>query len=135
MPDEAPVIITVLLRTAPSREGAMTPPPMGRRLVNARSVRTPEVARSSGLGRSRGAIARPYHCLRPTNRTSIRPSCEHMFVPGIVTCVLLPRFSLATASGERKELLTQPVALAPEPGGRQQVGEVSLAAEAYGIHS
>ena len=58
-----------------------------------------------------------------------------MFVPGTVTCVLLPRFSLTTASGERKELLTQPVALAPEPGGRQQVGEVSLAAEAFGIHS
>ena len=58
-----------------------------------------------------------------------------MFVPGTVTCVLLPRFSLTTASGERRELLTQPVALAPEPGGRQQVGEVSLAAEAFGIHS
>jgi protein ImuB len=56
-------------------------------------------------------------------------------VLGIVTCVLLPRFSLTTASGERKELLSQPVALAPEPGGRQQVGEVSLAAEAYGIHA
>jgi protein ImuB len=51
-----------------------------------------------------------------------------------VTCVLLPRFSLTTASGKRKELLAQPVALAPEPGGRQQVGEVSLAAEAFGIH-
>lgn len=58
-----------------------------------------------------------------------------MFVLGTVTCVLLPRFSLTTASGDRKELLSQPVALAPEPGGRQQVGEVSLAAEAYGIHS
>jgi protein ImuB len=57
-----------------------------------------------------------------------------MFVTGTVTCVLLPRFSLTTASGERKELLSQPVALAPEPGGRQQVGEVSLAAEAFGIH-
>jgi nucleotidyltransferase/DNA polymerase involved in DNA repair len=48
--------------------------------------------------------------------------------------MLLPRFSLSTASGQRKELLTQAVALAPEPGGRQQVGEVSLAAEAFGIH-
>ncbi len=48
--------------------------------------------------------------------------------------MLLPRFSLATAIGERKDLLSQPAALAPEPGGRQQVGEVSLAAEAFGIH-
>lgn len=56
-------------------------------------------------------------------------------MPGTVTCVLLARFSLITASGERKELLAQPVALAPEPGGRQQVGEVSLAAEAFGIHA
>jgi len=30
--------------------------------------------------------------------------------------------------------LQSPVALAPEPGGTQQVGEVSLAAEAFGIH-
>lgn len=57
-----------------------------------------------------------------------------MFVPGIVICTLLPRFALAVAAGGRAELLTQPVALAPEPGGAQRVGEVSLAAEAFGIH-
>ena len=38
------------------------------------------------------------------------------------------------AAGNRKELLQTPVALAPEPGGVQQVGEVSIAAEAFGIH-
>jgi protein ImuB len=57
-----------------------------------------------------------------------------VFVPGIVVCVLVPRFALATAAGDRTELLTQPVALAPEPGAAQKVGEVSLAAEAFGIH-
>ena len=44
-----------------------------------------------------------------------------------------PRFALTTAVGDRSELLRRPVALAPEPGGAQQVGEVSLAAEAFGI--
>jgi protein ImuB len=53
----------------------------------------------------------------------------------MIVCVLLPRFALTTAAGDRSELLRGPVALAPEPGGVQQVGEVSLAAEAFGIHS
>ncbi len=52
----------------------------------------------------------------------------------MIVCVLLPRFSLTTAVGDRSELLQAPTALAPEPGGTQQVGEVSLAAEAFGIH-
>jgi nucleotidyltransferase/DNA polymerase involved in DNA repair len=52
----------------------------------------------------------------------------------MVVCVLFPRFALATAVGDRRELLQAPTALAPEPGGKQQVGEVSLAAEAFGIH-
>src|ERR1700761_3572268 len=52
----------------------------------------------------------------------------------MIVCVLLPRFALTTATGDRAELLRAPVALAPEPGGVQQVGEVSLAAEAFGIH-
>ncbi len=55
-----------------------------------------------------------------------------MFV--MIVCVLLPRFSLTTAVGDRSELLQAPAALAPEPGGAQQVGEVSLAAETFGIH-
>jgi protein ImuB len=54
-------------------------------------------------------------------------------VPMIV-CVLSPRFALTTAAGDRAELLGHALALAPEPGGVQQVGEVSLAAEAFGIH-
>ena len=52
----------------------------------------------------------------------------------MIVCALSPRFALTTAVGERGELLQSPTALAPEPGGTQQVGEVSLAAEAFGIH-
>ena len=52
----------------------------------------------------------------------------------MIVCVLIPRFELTTAVGDRSELLRGPVALAPESGGVQQVGEVSLAAEAFGIH-
>lgn len=51
-----------------------------------------------------------------------------------VVCVLLPRFELTVAAGDRSELLQAPAALAPEPGAVQQVGEVSLAAEAFGVH-
>ena len=53
----------------------------------------------------------------------------------MIVCVLIPRFALTTAVGDRGELMRTPVALAPEPGGTQQVGEVSLAAEAFGLHS
>jgi nucleotidyltransferase/DNA polymerase involved in DNA repair len=63
---------------------------------------------------------------------SVRIMCEHTFV--MIVCVLSPRFALTTALGDRGELLQTPAALAPEPGGAQQVGEVSLAAEAFGIH-
>jgi protein ImuB len=52
----------------------------------------------------------------------------------MIVCVLIPRFALTTAVGDRAELLQSPVALAPEPGGAQQIGEVSLAAEAFGLH-
>jgi protein ImuB len=53
----------------------------------------------------------------------------------VIVCVLLPRFQLTVAiDGDRTELLQSPVALAPEPGGTQTVGEVSLAAEAFGVH-
>ncbi len=47
-----------------------------------------------------------------------------------IGCVLVPRFSLLAVAGEREELLRRPVALAPEPGGAQVLGEVSGAAEA-----
>src|SRR5260370_40702069 len=52
----------------------------------------------------------------------------------MLVCVLLPRFELTVAVGDRSELLRAPAALAPEPGGVQNVGEVSLAAEAFGVH-
>lgn len=52
----------------------------------------------------------------------------------MIACILIPRFALTTALGDRSELLRIPVALAPGVGGVQQVGEVSLAAEAFGIH-
>jgi nucleotidyltransferase/DNA polymerase involved in DNA repair len=52
----------------------------------------------------------------------------------MVVCVLLPRFELTVAAGDRTELLRTPAAIAPEPGGGQQLGEVSLGAEAFGIH-
>ena len=51
----------------------------------------------------------------------------------MIVCVLLPRFELTVAAGDRAELLRSPAALAPEPGGVQKVGEVSLAAEAFGV--
>jgi protein ImuB len=52
----------------------------------------------------------------------------------MIVCVLLPRFQLTVATGDRSELLQTPAALAPEPGGIQCVREVSLAAEAFGVH-
>lgn len=55
-----------------------------------------------------------------------------MFVS--IVCVLLPRFELAVAAGGRDALMTGPAALAPEPGREQLVGEVSAAAEAFGVH-
>ncbi len=49
----------------------------------------------------------------------------------MIACVLIPRFSLRASSPER---LDGPTALAPLPGERQVVGEVSRAAEAGGVH-
>jgi protein ImuB len=51
----------------------------------------------------------------------------------MVACVCIPRFSLRVASGPDR--LDEPVALAPLPGGRQAVGEVSAAAEADGVEA
>jgi protein ImuB len=50
-----------------------------------------------------------------------------------VVCALLPRFELAVAAGGHGALLREPAALAPMPGGVQAMGEVSVAAEAFGI--
>src|SRR3954453_5598679 len=51
----------------------------------------------------------------------------------MVVCVLFSRFALVAALGDRPELMGEPVALAPEAGRRQVVGEVSPAAEAFGV--
>jgi protein ImuB len=53
----------------------------------------------------------------------------------LIVAVLMPRLALTVAVGDRREaLLGQPVALAPEPGG-QRLGEVSAAAEAFGVRA
>jgi protein ImuB len=51
----------------------------------------------------------------------------------MVICVLFSRFALVAALEGRRELMGEPVALAPEAGRRQVVGEVSPAAEAFGV--
>ena len=54
----------------------------------------------------------------------------------LVVCLLLPRFELAVAAGGRGALLRGPAALAPAPGdGAQAIGEVSAAAEAFGVRA
>ena len=52
----------------------------------------------------------------------------------MIACVLLPRFELTVAAGGAGALAGRPVALAPEPGREQRVGEVSGAAQALGVH-
>ena len=52
----------------------------------------------------------------------------------MIVCALFPRFQLTVAAGGRPKLLQAPAALAPAPGGVQVIGEVSLAAEAFGVH-
>jgi protein ImuB len=51
----------------------------------------------------------------------------------MVVCVLYPRFELLAALGDRRALLAEPAALAPEAGREQVVGEVSAPAEAFGV--
>src|SRR3954452_6163725 len=51
----------------------------------------------------------------------------------MVVCVLFPRFALVAALGDRHALLAEPVALAPEAGRPQLVGEASAAAETFGV--
>jgi len=51
----------------------------------------------------------------------------------MVICVLYPRFELVAALGDRGTLLAAPAALAPEAGREQLAGEVSAAAEAFGV--
>jgi protein ImuB len=51
----------------------------------------------------------------------------------MVICALYPRFELLAALGDRRALLSEPAALAPEAGREQMVGEVSAPAEAFGV--
>lgn len=57
----------------------------------------------------------------------------------MVICVHLPRFELAVAVGGHAETAQQALAgaalaIAPAPGGQPRVGEVSGAAEGFGVH-
>lgn len=51
----------------------------------------------------------------------------------MIVCVHLPRFELVVAAGGPQALAGRALAIAPVPGGAQCVGEVSGAAEAYGV--
>jgi protein ImuB len=53
----------------------------------------------------------------------------------LIVCAHIPRFELAVAAGGRELLAKGPVALAPEPGREQFIGEVSAAAEAHGVRA
>ena len=50
----------------------------------------------------------------------------------MIGCALVPRFALLAALGSR-ERLGDPIALAPQAGAPQQIGEASAAAEAFGV--
>ena len=52
--------------------------------------------------------------------------CEHLFA--LIICTLIPRFELAIAAGGREALAAGPVALAPEAGREQLIGQASAAA-------
>jgi protein ImuB len=53
----------------------------------------------------------------------------------VIVCALIPRFALTVAAGGREGLAAGPIALAPEPGRDQLIGEASAAAEAYGVRA
>lgn len=57
------------------------------------------------------------------------------YVPLVVVCVLIPRFPLLAALGNRDALVSEPTALAPGSGVSQAVGEASSAAEAMGVRA
>jgi protein ImuB len=53
----------------------------------------------------------------------------------VIVCAQIPRFELAIAAGGREALAAGPVALAPEAGREQLIGQSSAAAEAYGVRA
>src|SRR5690606_8149459 len=62
-------------------------------------------------------------------RLTLVRTCVRM----LFACVLIPRFGLVAAAGGRRELLRRPVALAPGAGEPQVIGDVSGAAEVFGV--
>jgi protein ImuB len=83
-----------------------------------------------GRGRSRGLAGAREDLRTDLAYANIRSS--------MVVCVHLPRFALTVAVGERAEVAQQTLAgnalaIAPLPGGAARVGEVSAAAEAFGV--
>src|SRR5689334_13198667 len=50
-----------------------------------------------------------------------------------LVCAFVPRFALRVAVGNDGRLPAEPVALAPEPGGRPEIGEANAAAAAFGV--
>src|ERR1700752_3468257 len=53
----------------------------------------------------------------------------------VIACLLISRFALLAVLEGRRELLSSPLALAPEPGGPQVIGEASGSAEAFGVRA
>jgi protein ImuB len=53
----------------------------------------------------------------------------------MIVCVHIQRFALAVAAGGREALAAGPVALAPQSGSEQLIGEASAAAEALGVRA
>src|SRR5271154_7535562 len=51
----------------------------------------------------------------------------------MIVCVHLPRFELVVAAGGAEALTGRALAVAPQVGAQQRVGEVSGAAEARGV--
>jgi protein ImuB len=51
----------------------------------------------------------------------------------MIACALIPRFELRAALAGRREMMARPVAIAPDPGGVQVIGDASGAAEAFGV--
>jgi protein ImuB len=52
-----------------------------------------------------------------------------------VACALIPRFRLIAAVMERGDVMRRPAALAPDPGTAQLIGEVTAAAEKFGLRA
>src|ERR1700674_4271964 len=53
----------------------------------------------------------------------------------MVVCAHLPRFELVVAAGGPEALAGRALAVAPLPGGQAFLGEVSGAAEAFGVEA